>query len=105
MSYQGHHFEPQGQAGIAALLHRPDLTDEAVLDALRQRLARSGRDASAAGAVLAAARRGEANAVSSLRSVALPAPVARLTMPVQKLTRSPRAALNVGFWRLTSDRG
>lgn len=65
------------------LLGRPDLSDDAVIEAIKDRLAFEGRDRSEAEGVLAMARAGDSRARKLLRGLVLPARQARLTMPTQ----------------------
>jgi len=100
-------LSPQSdQMNAGALVGRPDLSDDVLLEALRERLRARRRPAEDAEAVLAAAARSDAGALDLLRTVSLPAPVARLSMPTQCLTRAPqRRALPLPAIRLSWNRG
>ncbi|MBO0904344.1 hypothetical protein [Jiella sonneratiae] len=73
---------------FGAIIGRADLSDEVVVDAVKGRLASRDRSCEEADALLAAAIAGEAEAVAFLRTVPVPAPIMRLAMPTQELTRS-----------------
>jgi hypothetical protein len=67
------------------IVGRRDLSDDAVLRAVAERLAFERRDPAQAKVVLDAALAGKAIAVNFVRSLALPMPSAPLEMPVQPL--------------------
>ena len=72
------------------LVGRADLSDEAVLTALGERLSFEGRDPAHAPGVLKAALAGKPLALTLLRKLVLPPPQSALTMPVQQILREPK---------------
>ncbi|KQT64104.1 hypothetical protein ASG54_00870 [Aureimonas sp. Leaf460] len=83
---------PAGTATTPGLLvGRPDLSDEAVLQAIAERMSFEGRDASKAKAVLDAALAGRPVACAFLRRLVLPPPQSSLQMPIQSILREPVA--------------
>lgn len=72
-------------ASAGEILGRRDLSDEAILAAVAERLAFEKRDPSQAKVVLSAALQGKQIAVNFVRSLALPMPQAPLEMPIQPL--------------------
>lgn len=97
MTYQSVSFAnaaPAAQAckGLAPqtpgmLVRRPDLSDEAVMDTIAQRLRFEGRDPAQAPGVLKAAMEGRHAAKAFLRKLVLPAPQSSLQMPIQSILR------------------
>ena len=85
-----------------SLIGRADLSDDQVIDAVRARLSTGGRDPAAAEAIVESARMGEAGATSVMRTIAVSAPVAKLTMPTQRLTRGGRNRFGLALGRLSS---
>lgn len=77
-------FEPAFRSA-GEIVGRPDLSDEAVLAAVAERLGFENRDPKQARVVLDAALAGKQIAVNFLRSLALPMPEASLAMPEQPL--------------------
>lgn len=67
------------------IVGRQDLSDDAILKAVAERLAFEGRDPKQARIVLDAALQGKKIAVNFVRSLALPMPSAPLDMPIQAL--------------------
>ncbi len=84
------------------LIGRADLSDDQMADAIRARLSASGRAPSSAEAIIEAARLGDDKAVSLVRTVAVPAPISKLNMPTQRLTRVGRNRFGLAFDRLSS---
>lgn len=81
------------------LVNRPDLPEEAVLQAIRERMEFEGRDASKASAVLNAALAGRPVACSFLKRLVLPPPKSALQMPIQSILREPSVAAETrGSW-------
>ncbi|WP_156386732.1 hypothetical protein [Aureimonas sp. Leaf454] len=74
------------------LVGRPDLSEDAVLGAIVDRMVFEGRDASKAKAVLNAAMAGRPVARAFLRRLVLPLPHSPLQMPIQSILREPSAA-------------
>ena len=91
------------ETNAGRLIGRADLDDDVVLDAGRTRLAASGRSDDAE-RVLAAAMRGDAASLAFVRTVAVPPPLARLTMPIQPLTGRPLRFPTISLGRLSADR-
>ena len=69
---------------VQRLFSRPDLTDLEVHRAIGARLVAERRDC-AVDKIISDAQRGNDEALAFLRTVDLPAPTARLAMPVQEL--------------------
>ena len=69
---------------VQRLFSRPDLTDLEVHRAIGARLVAERRDC-AVDKIISDAQRGNGEALAFLRTVDLPAPTARLAMPVQEL--------------------
>ncbi|MCQ0987740.1 hypothetical protein [Jiella marina] len=89
-----------------AIIGRADLSDDVLLDGLRTRLASKRRPATEAEEVLQAALAGEQEAIGLLRTIPVPAPSARLSMPEQKLSRpSLRRAIPLPVIRISWTRG
>lgn len=76
---------PAKTAGM--LLRRPDLSDEAVIAAIAERLAFEGRDPRMAASALRYAMDGRPAARALLRRLVLPAPQSALAMPTQSILR------------------
>ena len=74
------------------LVGRPDLSDEAVLGAIAERLAFEGRDPAHAPGVLKAAIANKPLALALLRKLVLPPPQSALVMPIQAILREPKLA-------------
>ena len=91
------------ETNAGRLIGRADLDHCVVLDAVRTRLASSGRSGDAE-SLLSAAMQGEAASLAFVRSVAVPPPVARLTMPIQPLTGRPLRFPTISIGRLSADR-
>ena len=70
-----------------ALIGRADLSDDVVIEAVKNRLAAKARSSEDAESVVNAAMAGDAQAMSILRTIQVPAPTVRLAMPAQPLTR------------------
>ena len=81
---------PCDQMNAGALIGRPDLSDDVLLDALRVRLRARSAAHQDAETVLAAAMNEDPAALDLMRTIPVPAPVARLTMPTQRLTGRPQ---------------
>ncbi|HSP26201.1 MAG TPA: hypothetical protein VLQ65_13605 [Saliniramus sp.] len=93
------------QSNLGSLIGRPDLSDEVIADAMRDRLRASGRHEDDAHHVLASAQNADEEAASLLRTIAVPAPTAKLTMPTQQLTGTRRRfPLRAGFGKLSLGR-
>ena len=92
--------EPVEKAGL--LIGRADLSDDQMLDAVRMRLVASGQSAEAAASILDAARDGDEGSVALVNTVSVPAPVSKLSMPVQRLTAAKRSSISLAVSRLTS---
>ena len=80
------------------LLGRPDLSDEAVLAAIAERLVFEGRDPSHAPGVLKAAIAGKPLALAMLRKLVLPAPQSALVMPIQSILRERSSERSASPW-------
>lgn len=80
------------------LMRRPDLSDEAILAAIAERLRFEGRDPAHAAGVLKAALAGRKVAVAFLRKLVLPAPQAALQMPIQPLLRERAERTRLASW-------
>jgi hypothetical protein len=81
------------------LVGRADLSQEAVLKAIAERMTFEGRDASKAPAVLNAAMAGRPVACAFLRRLVLPPPQSSLQMPIQSILRERGAASETrGSW-------
>lgn len=85
-----------------SLIGRADLSDDQMAEAIRARLRATGRGADTPEAIIEAAQRGDVNATSLVRTIAVPAPVARLSMPTQRLTRDGRNRFGLAYARLSS---
>ena len=81
-----------------ALLGRPDLSDEALLAAIAERLVFEGRDPSHAPGVLKAAIAGKPLALAMLRKLVLPAPQSALVMPIQSILRERSGERSTSSW-------
>lgn len=93
------------QSNLGSLIGRPDLSDEVIADALRDRLRAEGRHEDDAPHVLASAQNADEDAASLLRTIVVPAPAAKLAMPTQQLTASRRRfSLGAGFGKLSLGR-
>ncbi|HEX2019887.1 MAG TPA: hypothetical protein VGO17_13180 [Aurantimonas sp.] len=98
------HTASDMQTNLGSLIGRPDLADEVIADALRERLRDQGRDDDV-DLLLASAQNCDEAATSLLRTVAVPAPAARLAMPTQPLTGGGRRfSLGATFGRLSFGR-
>lgn len=73
-------------AGV--LVGRPDLSEEEVCAAIRERLAFDGRTGPDPAVVLEAARLGKRKALTFLQKLVLPPPRVSLDMPIQAILRS-----------------
>ncbi|MBO0661771.1 hypothetical protein LQ948_04230 [Jiella sp. MQZ9-1] len=88
------------------MIGRADLSDDALVDALKARLASCNRSVDDAECVLEAAMAGDAEAISLLRSAPVPAPSVKLAMPIQSLTRDVRRrGFGLASLRLSWHRG
>lgn len=85
---------PTQNVSDGALIGRSDLEAAVVIGALRDRLSECGKPATDAEATLHAAHRGDEEALSMLRTVLVPAPIAPLSMPVQRLSRGRRKRIS-----------
>lgn len=93
------------QTNLGSLIGRPDLSDDVIADALRDRLRAQGRHEDDAPHVLAMAQNSDEQAASLLRTIVVPAPSAKLTMPTQQLTaRRRRLSIGAGFGKLSLGR-
>ncbi|MBB4002532.1 MAG: hypothetical protein V7704_19905 [Aurantimonas endophytica] len=93
------------QTNLGSLIGRPDLSDEVIASALCERLRAEGRSDSDADDILTSARHSQSEAASLLRTIAVPAPSATLTMPTQQLTSARRRfSLGAGFAKLSLGR-
>ena len=97
------HMQVQNETiNFGSLIGRADLSDEQIVEAIRARLSASGQDAGMAETILEAARSGETRAGSLMRTVAVPAPVSKLNMPTQRLTRGGHNRFSLTYGRLSS---
>ena len=87
---------------FGGLIGRADLSDDQMIEAIRARLSGGGRDPASAEAVIEAARMGDDEAKSLVQTIAVPAPVSKLNMPTQCLTREGRNRFGLAFGRLGS---
>ncbi|TFF21735.1 hypothetical protein E3C22_13680 [Jiella endophytica] len=69
-----------------AIIGRADLSDDVVIDALKERLASNERSEDAE-SLIGAAMAGDREAISFMRTIKVPAPNVRLAMPTQPLHR------------------
>ena len=83
---------PKAEGTAGMLIARPDLSDEAVVAAIAERMTFEGRDASKAGVILKAALAGRPVAAAFVRRLVLPAPKSPLSMPIQSILRNPAEA-------------
>lgn len=82
-----------GEPGsLGLLLGRPDLSDDAIREAVAKRLAADGRHSPDPEIVLEAARLRKRKAVTFLRQLVLPPPQGPLDMPVRPILRSQMSA-------------
>ncbi|MBP0617653.1 hypothetical protein [Jiella mangrovi] len=89
-----------------AIIGRADLSDDVVVDAIKDRLASCNRSVEQADSIVSAALSGDAEAVSFLRTIQVPAPTVRLSMPPQALTRGEqRRGLSLSQFRFSWTRG
>ncbi|MEX6507393.1 hypothetical protein [Jiella sp. M17.18] len=94
------------QINAGALIGRPDLSDDVLLDALRQRLRARQRPETEAEGILAAATMRDEAALALMQTLSVPAPVAHLSMPTQRLTgRSQRRWLTLPAINVSWSRG
>ncbi|MEF2550766.1 hypothetical protein VQ042_05210 [Aurantimonas sp. A2-1-M11] len=91
------------ETNAGRLIGRADLGDEVILDAVRARLASTGRNGDAE-RLISAAMDGDETSLAFVRTVAVPPPVARLTMPIQQLTARRIRLPSISFGRLSADR-
>ncbi|MCB8838672.1 hypothetical protein [Aurantimonas sp. VKM B-3413] len=97
---------PCDQMNAGALIGRPDLSDDVLLDALRVRLKTRRQSQQDAEAVLAAAMNADPAALDLMRTIPVPAPVAHLSMPTQRITGKPqRWSMLIPEIRVSWDRG
>ena len=87
---------------FGGLIDRADLSDDEMIDAIRARLSGGGRDPVEAETIIESAKLGDAGAQALVRTVAVPAPVSKLSMPTQRLTREGGNRFGVVFGRLGS---
>lgn len=93
------------QTNLGSLIGRPDLSDDVIASALCDRLRAEGRSDDDAHRILISARRSEPEAASLLRTIAVPAPSAKLTMPTQQLASTRRRfSLGAGSAKLSPGR-
>ncbi|NDV88275.1 hypothetical protein GTW51_16365 [Aurantimonas aggregata] len=93
------------QTNLGSLIGRPDLADDVIASALCERLRAEGRSDDDAHGILSSARQSESEAASLLRTIAVPAPSAKLTMPTQQLASTRRRfSLGGGFAKLSLGR-
>jgi hypothetical protein len=92
-----------GKPTAGMLVNRPDLSEEAVLAAIAERLVFEGRDPAYAAGVLKAALGGKPLALKLLRKLVVPAPQSALTMPIQAILRDRSQSVGSSPWlRLVS---
>lgn len=84
------------------LVGRPDLSDEAVLTAIAERLTFEGRDPAHAPGVLKAAIANKPLALALLRKLVLPPPQSALVMPTQAILREPKRAQRASWAKRAS---
>ncbi len=89
---------------FGAIIGRADLSDDIVVDAVKNRLASRNRTDEEADAILNAARAGDGDAIAFVSTIKVPAPTVRLAMPTQTLTRERRGFALSGL-RLSWNRG
>ena len=96
----------RSDVNCGALIGRADLSDDIMIDAIKERLASNDRSSDDAETVLGAAMSGDRDALSLLRTINVPAPTVRLTMPTQSLTRGGmRGAFGLPAIRFSWNRG
>lgn len=92
------------QTNLGSLIGRPDLSDDVIASALCERLRAEGRPDGDVEHILHSARHSE-TAASLLRTIAVPAPSAKLPMPTQELASARRRfSFGGGFARLSVGR-
>ncbi|WP_157944684.1 hypothetical protein [Mangrovicella endophytica] len=72
------------------IVGRPDLSDDVVIEAIAMQLAVRGRSPDGAARVLERAKGGDAAALKFMRTLVLPPPQARLSMPLQIIRNERR---------------
>ena len=89
-----------------AIIGRADLSDDVVIDAVKDRLTASNRSDDEARAILNAALAGDQDAMSFVRTIKVPAPTVRLAMPTQSVHRggSQRRMFGLPTFRFSWDR-